>query len=195
MILSFAQWVQSTDFFTALRSSWYVYPVVMSLHLLGIALFGGLVLMTNMRLLGLAMRHRSVSDVVDQFRIPKRLGLIMIATCGILMLGSKAEEYYYNGFVRLKLVLLALMFIHGWIFRRSVYYNTAEIDRSPQIPGRAKLAASLSLLLWASIACAGRGIGYIDPPLEKLHAKLWPPRALVTAGSQPPIARGIERPR
>lgn len=170
MILSFAQWIQSSDFFTALRQSWVVYPFVMSVHLLGIALFGGLILMTDMRLLGLAMRKHSVTDVVNQFRTLKRIGLILVATCGILMLGSKAEEYYYNIFFRIKLLLLALIFIHGWIFRRSVYFNTMEIDRAPQIPPRAKVAAGLSLLLWASIACVGRGIGYIEPPLSKLHA-------------------------
>lgn len=130
--------------------------------------------MTNMRLLGLAMRRRSVSDVIDQFRISKRIGLVLIATCGILMLGSKAEEYYYNSFFRIKMLLLALIFIHGWIFRRSVYDNAAEIDLARRIPGRAKWAAILSLLLWAGVACAGRGIGYIEPPLEKLHAKLMP---------------------
>lgn len=173
MILSLAQWLQSTDFFTALRISAIVYPTVMSLHLLGIALFGGLILMTDLRLLGLAMRKHSVTDVVDQFRIPKRIGLIVVATCGILMLGSKAEEYYYNIFFRIKLLLLTLIFIHGWIFRRSVYFNTVEIDRARQIPPRAKLAAGLSLLLWASIACAGRGIGYIEPPLSKIHARLY----------------------
>jgi hypothetical protein len=170
MILSLAQWAQGTDFFTALRSSWYVYPIVMSLHLFGIALFGGLILLTDMRLLGLALRNHSVSDVVNQLRWPKRIGFVIVATCGLLLLGSKAEEYYYNVFVRLKLTLLALVFIHGWIFRRSVYFNTAEIDRAPSIPGRVKLAASLSLLLWTCVACAGRGIGYIDPPLDKIHA-------------------------
>jgi hypothetical protein len=170
MILSLAQWAQGTDFFTALRSSWYVYPIVMSLHLFGIALFGGLILLTDMRLLGLALRSYSVSDVVNQLRWPKRIGFVIVATCGLLLLGSKAEEYYYNVFVRIKLSLLALVFIHGWIFRRSVYFNTAEIDRARGIPGRAKLAASLSLLLWTCVACAGRGIGYIDPPLDKIHA-------------------------
>jgi hypothetical protein len=95
---------------------------------------------------------------------------ILVATCGILMLGSKAEEYYFNIFFRIKMLLLALVFVHGWAFRRSVYYNTVEIDRAPRIPAQAKLAAFLSLLLWVSIACAGRGIGYIEPPLDKIHA-------------------------
>jgi hypothetical protein len=172
MLLSFAQWVQFTAFFSALRPSWYAYPIVMSTHLLGIALFGGLILMTDLRLLGLVMTKYSVTDVVDQLRWPKRIGFIIVATCGLLMLGCKAEEYYYNAFVRIKLPLIALVFVHGWVFRKSVYYNTEEIDRSPQIPGRVKLAATLSLILWASIACAGRGIGYIDPPLSKIHAEV-----------------------
>jgi hypothetical protein len=80
MILSLAQWMQSTEFFTALRESWYVYPIVMSLHLCGIALFGGLILLTDMRLLGLALRNYSVSDVVNQLRWPKRIGFVLIAT-------------------------------------------------------------------------------------------------------------------
>jgi hypothetical protein len=175
MLLSLAQWAQSTAFFAALRSSWYVYPAVLSLHLLGIAVFGGLVLLTDMRLLGWALRDRSISDVIQQLRVPKRFGLILVATCGVLMLGAKAEEYYYNIFFRIKMLILALIFVHGWIFRRTVYYSTGELDRSRKhIPVRAKLAASLSLVLWAAMACAGRGIGYIDPPLDKIHAKASP---------------------
>ena len=170
MILSLCQWAQNTAFFTALRGSWNVYPVIMSTHLLGIALFGGMILITDMRLLGLAMRNHSISDVVDQLRVPKRVGLLIVATCGILMLGSKAEEYYYNIYFRIKLVLLLCVFLHGIIFRSSVYANAAALDRAPKIPGRAKLAALLSLLLWAGIGCAGRAIGYVEPPLERIHA-------------------------
>ena len=171
MILSLCQWAQNTAFFTALRGSWYVYPVIMSAHLLGIAWFGGMIFITDLRLLGLAMRNRPLSDVVDQLRVPKRVGLLMVATCGILLLGSKAEEYYYNIFFRIKLLLLACVFLHGLIFRRSVYNNAAALDGAAKMPGRAQLAGILSLLLWAGIACAGRGIGYIEPPLDHIHAE------------------------
>ena len=175
MLLSLAQWAQSTAFFTALRGSWYVYPSVLSLHLLGIAIFAGMILATDMRLLGLAFRDRSVSDVIDQLRWAKRFGLVLVATCGILMLGAKAEEYYYNIFFRIKMLILALIFVHGWVFHRSVYFNTAELDRArKQLPTRARVAAFLSIVLWAGMACAGRGIGYIDPPLDKIHAKVAP---------------------
>jgi uncharacterized protein DUF6644 len=172
MILSLCQWAQNTAFFTALRGSWYVYPAIMSVHLLGVALFGGMILITDMRLMGLAMRNRPFADVVDQLRVPKRVGLLVVVICGILMLGSKAEEYYYNIFFRIKLLLLACVFVHGMIFRSAVYSNTAALDRAAKLPGRAKLAGFLSLLLWAGIACAGRGIGYIEPPLDRIHAEL-----------------------
>jgi hypothetical protein len=174
MLLTFVQWLQFTGFFTALRGSAYIYPIVMSLHMVGIALFGGMVLMTDMRLLGWAMRKRSIADVVDQFRVPKRWGLLLTVTCGILMFGSKAEEYYYNAFFRTKLILLALVLVQELAFYRSVYANPAALDQTPTIPASAKLAATLSLVLWASIACCGRGIGYIEPPLDKIHAQLLP---------------------
>jgi len=172
MLLSFAQWIQATAFFTELRGSAYVYPIILSLHMTGIALFGGMVLLTDMRLLGWAMRRYSIGDVVNAFRVPKRFGILLVATCGLLLAGSKAEEYYYNAFFRTKLILLALACVHGLVFRASVYDKAADMDRCGKIPGNAKLAAGLSLLIWASIACMGRGIGYIEPPLEKIHAQL-----------------------
>ena len=172
MLLSFVQWLQFTGFFTALRGSAYVYPIVMSLHMVGIAMFGGMVLMTDMRLLGWGMRKRSIADVVDQFRVPKRCGLLLTVTCGILMFGSKAEEYYYNTFFRIKLILLGLVLLQELVFYRSVYANPAALDQAPTIPASAKLAAVLSIVLWASIACCGRGIGYIEPPLDRIHAQL-----------------------
>jgi hypothetical protein len=173
-LLSFAQWVQGTAFATALRGSFYVYPAIMATHLAAIALFGGMVLMVDVRLLGLAMKHRSVSDIVDQLRTPKRVGFLIVVVCGLLLACSKAEEYYYNAFFRAKITLLALVIIHALVFRRSVYGNTAELDRAKVMPAQAKLAASLSLLLWACLVVAGRGIGYIEPPLEKIHAMVFP---------------------
>jgi hypothetical protein len=191
MLLSFAQWIQFTTVFTALRGSANVYPIVMSLHMVGIALFGGMILLTDLRLLGWAMRKRSIADVLEQLRVPKRWGLVLTATCGILMAGSKAEEYYYNAFFRTKLILFALVLVQELVFYRSVYANPAALDRAPGVPANAKLAAALSLFLWTSIACCGRGIGYIEPPLDKIHAQIPVVHgAALTAARSPYFLRG-----
>jgi hypothetical protein len=172
-VLSFAQWVQSTAFFTALRGSAYVYPIVLSTHMIAIALFGGMILLLDVRLLGWTMRSYTLSEMVNQLRPLKRIGFLLLITCGLLMAGCKAEEYYYNAFFRTKMTLLALVGVHALIFRRGVYRNTAALDAAPRIPAQAKLAASLSLILWTSLVIAGRGIGYIEPPLDKIHARLF----------------------
>ncbi len=170
MFYSIAQWLEMTDFFTALRGSAYVYPVVMTLHLVGIACFGGMILMTDMRILGWALKGRSISDVVDQLRNPKRIGFVITATCGVLLACSKAVEYYGNPFFRAKLLLFFLVFVHAMIFRGSVYAKAGDFDKAGKVPGRAKLAAALSLILWTSIVIAGRSIGYLEPKLDNGHA-------------------------
>jgi len=172
MLLSLALWVQATGFFTYLRGSGYVYPTILSLHMVAIAFFGGMILMTDLRLLGLAMRNHPVADVAEQLRIPKRYGLLLAVTCGLLMLGCKAEEYYYNVFFRTKVVLLLAVIAHALVFRGNVYDKVAEFDLEGRVPGRAKVAAGLSLILWISIACMGRGIGYIEPPMG-IHAEIF----------------------
>ena len=178
-VLELAQWIQGTDWATYLRMSAYLYPTVLASHLTGIALFAGAVLVTDLRLLGVILRNQPIAEVVQQLRWPKRIGFLIVATCGFLLASSKAEEYYYNAFFKAKLALFVLVAVHALVFRGSVYNNAAALDQARRIPGKAKLAAALSLLLWISIACVGRGIGYIEPPLDKLHAALSGAAAMV----------------
>jgi hypothetical protein len=195
MLLSFAQWIQFTTLFTALRGSANLYPIVLSLHMIGIAFFGGMILMTDLRLLGWALRKRSIADVINQLRVPKRWGLLLTATCGILMAGSKAEEYYYNVFFRTKLILFLVVIITEFVFYRGVYANPEILDRTTSAPANAKLAAVISMLLWTSIACCGRGIGYIEPPLDKIHAEIHVVHdAALSAPRDPHYLKGQDHP-
>jgi len=57
---------------------------------------------------------------------------------------------------------LGLIGVHALIFRPIVYSKTEELDRSPVIPTKAKVAAILSLVLWTSMFVMGRLIAYWD---------------------------------
>lgn len=162
-ILEIFRWVQDTALMTGFRESALLYPIVMTGHLTGMALFGGMIAITDMRLLGLAMRSTSITDVVDQLRIWKRIGFVLVVGCGAMLLGSKAELYYYNPFYWAKMSLLLLVGVHALAFR-SVYGNTAALDSAPRIPAKAKIAACLSLLIWIGLVTAGRSIAYWDVP-------------------------------
>lgn len=164
MLLSLAIWVQNLSYFTDLRSSGYAYPVILALHLVGMSLFGGMILATDIRILGWGMRSFSIAEVINRTRVFKWVGLLFTATCGFLLFCSKAEAYYYNTFFRWKLFFFTLVIIHALVFRGSVYSKGPELDANPMRQGRARVAAALSLILWSCIMIAGRSIGYMNAP-------------------------------
>jgi hypothetical protein len=157
MLVPFLKWLQETGLFSYIRHSTHAYPVILSLHMVALAFFGGMIVVTDLRLLGFGMRSYSVSEIVNGLRVPKRFGFIFAAICGALMFGSKAEQYSYNPWFWTKVTLLVLIAVNYLIFQHDVYTNVAELDHAPNIPGGAKLAGGLSLLLWTGVACAGRG--------------------------------------
>ena len=164
-MLEFLQWLQLTGWATALRSSHYVYPLVLWLHVIGIGMFGGAILVTDLRLLGMILRNTSAASVISSLRPVKHIGMTLVAICGISMFASKAEEYYYNVFFHIKVGLFLLVILHAFAFRSSVY-RAAE-------PGKnARLAAIVSIILWVCLIIAGRAIGYVEAPFDKIHASI-----------------------
>jgi hypothetical protein len=159
--LELSRAIEYTGFFTAMRESALVYPIVMSTHLTSIALFGGLILITDLRLLGLAMKTVPISDIIRQTRIWKRIGFVIMVTCGVLLAGSKLEAYYGNPYFQIKLALLALVGVHALVFRKSVYGNP-KLDAFATTPRAAKVAACISVVLWVGILSAGRWIAYFE---------------------------------
>src|SRR5580698_8125591 len=163
-VLEFFRWLQDTQIASAFRGSAFVYPLVLTGHLTGMGLFGGMIAMTDMRLLGWAMRSSSITDVVEQLRVWKQIGFVLVVGCGAMLLAAKAELYYHNPFYWTKMALLALVGVHALVFHRSVYGNTAALDSAPKVPRVAKVAACISLVLWVGLVSAGRSIAYFDGP-------------------------------
>ena len=161
MLVSLLIRLENLALFSSLRSSAYVYPVVLALHLSAISLFGAMIVATDLRLLGWALPDSSIADVIPRLRTAKRIGFTLAAACGFLLFAAKAEEYYYNAFFRTKMLLIALVALHALIFHKSVYADSANLTLTGEPTRRAKLAASVSLVLWLAILCAGRAIGYV----------------------------------
>lgn len=162
-MLSFMQWLQDMSFATYVRESALFYPAVLALHLVGLGVFGGTVAMTDLRLLGFAMKDRSIADVHEQLRPYKHLGLTILVGCGLTLGWSKAAIYWPNPYFKTKLFLLTMVGVHALVFRGPVYGNLKAIDASGSVPGSAKLAAVLSMVLWVGLITCGRMIGYWEP--------------------------------
>jgi hypothetical protein len=161
--MSFFESLQSIGFLTDIRESALVYPIILSTHLICIGLFGGMILMTDLRLLGVGMRHATIAEVVNGLRIPKRVGLVVIVICGLLLFSSEAVKYEPNPIFWAKMIFLALAIIHYFVFRSTIYNHPEELDKAPVIPGRVKTAAVLSMVIWTCIPVCGRLIAYYEP--------------------------------
>jgi hypothetical protein len=170
--------IQSVEFLTEIRESALVFPILLTAHLACISVFGGMILMTDLRLLGVALKNRPVADVVNGLRNWKRFGFCLMVTIGALLGGSEAEKYSINPFFWSKMVCLACVGLHALAFRQSVYAKAAEYDKTGIIPGRARLAATLSLLIWTGLVTFGRLIGYYEPKTDN-KALLIPPQTVV----------------
>ena len=162
IIASFAHWLEQRDWAMEFAGSAYFYPIVLATHLTCIGIFGGMILITNLRLLGWVLRSQSVTDMVGRLRPWKWGGLLLMVTCGALLAGSEAGKYYGNPYFWTKMTLLIAAIVHAIVFRGSVYKNTEALDRAPTLPAAAKVAGFTSILIWAGIACMGRLIAYYE---------------------------------
>jgi len=131
-------------FIRFLGSPAYAYPVLLTVHIAALVLLGGMVVLTDLRWLGLGMRSYSAAEVVDGLRAPKRMAFGLATASGALLFAANAAEYARNPWFWLKIALLALIAANYLILRRN-------------LSGQAKLAAALSLLLWAGVVGAARG--------------------------------------
>lgn len=167
--------IQSVGWLTYIRESGYTYPMIMATHLSCIAVFGGLILATDLRLMGLAFTDIPVANMIRGTRPWKHFGFLLMIAMGLCLGLSEADKYYNNPYFWFKMFFLWILFpLHAIVFRK-VYHEPENIDKQPVLPGIAKAAGIASLVIWIGIPCFGRWIAYYEPP------KKGPDRPPVTA--------------
>lgn len=133
----------------------WVFPVVESIHICGIALLVGSIAILDMRLMGFWFSLRSVSEIERLTRPWIKRGLIIVLITGPYLFSSDPGEYIQVRAFKVKmcLLLLAIAF-HFIVIRR------ATKPASNVLPlGWRPLAACASLLLWMSVMLGGLWIG------------------------------------
>jgi len=159
-IPSFLNWLQGTDLATRIRDSLFLFPLLESVHVIGLALVFGTIAVIDLRLLGVASTERSFQRMASDIMKWTWAALAVTALTGSLMFVTNAAVYFHNSYFRAKMVLLMLAALNALVFELTVRRTIQQWDRAPAAPPVGRTVATVSLVIWIAVIVAGRMIGF-----------------------------------
>jgi hypothetical protein len=142
------QWIEGSELAFQIGATWW-FPLLESLHVLGLATLLGALLAVDLRLMGLTGRAYTVAAMSSGMVVWAWLGFAVALVTGVGMFISRPAHYAANPAFQVKLLLLLAAGINLAAFR--------WIGRTPR-----KVAGLVSLLVWAGVVVAGRWTGHLN---------------------------------
>jgi hypothetical protein len=158
-------WLGSTTVGMTIRSSAALIALTQIIHLLGLAMLIGTILMIDMTLMGVGFRRHPAARIARELAPWTIAGLIVMLVSGPLILSSETLKCFESSFFWMKMSALAVAIAFYFLVHRPV----ARAD-PPVRPWRARLVGSVSIALWLAVALAGKMIGIygddlrVEPP-------------------------------
>jgi hypothetical protein len=152
--------LQATALAGRIRDSLFIFPLLESAHVLGLALVFGTIAVIDLRLLGLASRERSFRRMASDILKWTWAAFALTALTGTLMFITNAAVYFHNTSFRVKMALLVLAGLNMLVFELTAGRTIREWDQAPSAPPIGKAVATLSLVIWIAVIFAGRIIGF-----------------------------------
>jgi hypothetical protein len=159
-LASLAASLESSGLATGIKNSLYLFPFIESLHVIGITLVVGTIVIIDLRLLGLASTQRPYSRVTSDILKITWPAFALAVTTGLLMFVTNAGMYYQNFFFRTKMLLLVLAGFNVVVFELTAGRKMHHWNKDASAPAAGRAAAAISLLLWITIIFMGRWIGF-----------------------------------
>jgi len=158
--LAFFEWLAELPWSVDLHESQYAYSIIESVHVWTMAVFFGLVIVFDLRLLGWIMPKAPVSEFKNRILPWTIAAFVIMVITGTLLFFAIPLRSYQNIFFRTKMVLMVLAGLNVWFFHSRVYPKVMPWDADAIPPKAARVAGALSLVLWTGIVFSGRMIAY-----------------------------------
>lgn len=129
---------------------------VEAVHLLALAVLGGAVFASDLRLLGVIFKDVPSKDMTDAAHKWFKWALIVLLVTGFFMLAGVASKCYHNPYYWTKMTTLAVGILFAFLVRKPLLAG----DHSEINPLTLKLVGIASISLWVGVAAAGRWIGF-----------------------------------
>lgn len=130
--------------------------MVQVVHLVALAMLGGAVLVSDLRLLGILLTDVSSESVVNNMDRWFSRALIVIAVSGVFMSSAVAIKLYYNEMFWAKMIGLSFGAAFVYFVRRPLLRHPHQTINVWSI----RLIAVSSMIIWFTVAASGRWIGF-----------------------------------
>ena len=160
-VAHFLTWLEASPLgvFTRSMGVWS-YGVINLVHILGIILLFGSILILDLRLLG-AWRQIPLAVLSRPTTTMAQIGFVLAVCSGLPMISVKSTDYIGNPFLLIKFPAIALALLNVWRVHRSEAWRAHRVrEMMPSERHRLKLGAALSLVFWLTAITSGRMIGY-----------------------------------
>jgi hypothetical protein len=147
-------WLEDSILGTTVSSTLWGYPIVLSLHAIGMATMVGVALMLTIRVLGFAAAI-PVTAMAPYWRVAVG-GFVLNLLSGTALFFGGASELFFNWAFRTKIVLVIVGLALTWRLVRIC------IARSDEVSANHRKLAGLATTTWIAAIISGRLIGYMS---------------------------------
>src|SRR5262252_6179899 len=155
-LLPFFKWCDSTWLGETIRSSRIYFPVIETFHLLALTVLFGAVIVLNLRLCRLIMKHQPVQQLAKDLSPWALWSLVVILVSGVLLFLSEAMKCYASKPFQVKMMFL----FAALIFHFTVHRSVSRSEREPKL-GWGAAVGVVNALLWLGVGLGGRAIGFL----------------------------------
>src|SRR5215469_8023928 len=106
MLCSLCQWLEHTGMGISIRQSFWLFPVIETVHIFGIICLVGSTSILDLRLMGLAFKGDTVSALAKRFLSWTWVGFVIQVVTGFLLFSSEATKMIDNRAFQLKMLLI-----------------------------------------------------------------------------------------
>ena len=144
----------------AIRQSVWAYPAANVVHVVGVALFAGAIAIMDLTLLGV-VTVKGRARLIAASRAWAMGFFVLVVAAGAVLFIAEASHVSLNRVFQVKMALVVFGLCNAiWFGRRGVALARGLPDEVA-LPGVARLAAALSLVIWLLVAALGRFIAYV----------------------------------
>jgi len=155
------QWLNESAVSVWLREGEWQFPIIETIHILGLGLSVGTILWVDLRLMGFVTKQHRISEIVEPLEPWAIAGFVVMFASGLLLFLAEPMKCFTTLSFQLKAVMLVLTGLNVWYFHAKVYPSVAEWDDAAVAPWRAKMVGVVSMFLWFGIIIAGRWTAYL----------------------------------